>query len=117
MMEVSGRELVDRFGKLMADGDVDSLSHLYAPDAKVVRFWGVASGRDQIRELLAASLEAHGRYNVLSIDQFQHAADVLMWDATVETRIGLLQTTHVVVLDDDGMIARHIPGIRGYWGM
>jgi len=116
-MEVSGRELVDRFGKLMADGDVESLAYLYAPDAKVVRFQGMASGRDEIKQLLAASREGHGRYDVVSIDQFQHVGDVLMWDATVETRLGPLQTTHVVFLNDEGLILRHVPGIRGYWGM
>ncbi len=116
-MEVSGPELVDRFGKLMADGDTATLAHMYSPDAKIVLFYGVASGRTEIEQMLAGSLRSHGRYDVLSIDQFQHDGDVVMWDATVETDTGPLQTTHVVVLDDDGRIRRHVPGIRGYWGM
>jgi len=40
-----------------------------------------------------------------------------MWDATVQTVIGLLQTTHVVVRDAGGLIQHHVPAIRGYWGM
>ncbi len=116
-MEVSGRDLIDRFGKLMAYGDTSGLARLYSPDAMVVLFYRMASGRDEIEQLLAASLRSHGRYDVMSIDQYQHAGDVIMWDATVETELGLLQTTHVVMLDDEGLIRRHVPGIRGYWGM
>ena len=116
-MEVSGAELVDRFGKLMADGDTTTLADMYSADAKIVLYYGVASGRAEVEQMLAASLRSHGRYDVLSIDQFQHDGDVVMWDATVETETGPLQTTHVVVLDDDGRIRRHVPGIRGYWGM
>ena len=116
-MAGSGQDLVQRFGKLMSDGDVRSLAELYAPDAKVVLFYRVASGREEIRQFLEGRLAAHGYYNVLSVDQFQDAGDVVMWDATVETETGPMQTTHVVVLDDDGLIRRHVPGIRGYWGM
>jgi len=28
-----------------------------------------------------------------------------------------LEATHILVLDEDGLIHRHIPRIRGYWGM
>ncbi len=116
-MDVSGRELVERFGELMAAGDTSALAHMYAPDAKIVLFYDIASGHAEVEELLAGSLRTHGRYDVISIDQYQHAGDVVMWDATVITETGPLQTTHVVVLDDDGLIRRHVPGIRGYWGM
>jgi hypothetical protein len=116
-MAGDGHGLVARFGELMSDGDLDGLAGLYAPTAKVVLFYRVASGRDEIRELLAGSLASHERYRVMSVDQFQDAGDVVMWDATVETALGPLQTTHVVVLDSDGLITRHVPGIRGYWGM
>jgi hypothetical protein len=116
-MATYGQDLVDRFGKLMSDGNLDALADLYATDAKIVLFYRVASGRDGIRALLASSLASYGRYRVISVDQFQEADDIVMWDATVETETGPLQTTHVVVLDDDGLIRRHLPGIRGYWGM
>jgi hypothetical protein len=93
------------------------LTNLYAPDAKVVLFYRVASGRNEIRQLLESRIAAHGRYDVLSVDQFQDAGDVVMWDATVETDTGPMQTTHVVVLNADGLIQHHVPSIRSYWGM
>ena len=101
----------------MAEQDTAALAKMHAPDAMVVLFYDVATGRDEIQELLEGSLRSHGRYHVLSIDQFQQAGDVVMWDATVETETGPLQTTHVLVLDENGLIRRHVPGIRGYWGM
>ena len=116
-MDSSGRGLIEQFGELMAAGDTAALARMYAPDAKIVLFYDVASGHDEVEEMLAGSLRTHGRYDVISIDQYQHAGDVVMWDATVITETGPLQTTHVVVLGEDGLIRRHIPGIRGYWGM
>jgi hypothetical protein len=116
-MSRSGQELVDRFGKLMSDGDVDGLLELYASDAKVVLFYRVASGREEIRQLLASRIAAHGRYDVISVDQFQDAGDLVMWDATVETEAGPLQTTHVVILNATGLIQHHVPNVRSYWGM
>ncbi len=116
-MAGSGRALVDRFGTLMSDGDIDALAELYAPDAKVVLFYRVASGREEIRQLLASRIAAHGRYEVMSLDQFQDAGDLVMWDATVETDTGPMQTTHVAILNGEGLIQHHVPSIRSYWGM
>lgn len=116
-MIMSARELVDLFGKLMSEQDIGALAELYAADGKVVLYYDIASGRDEIRQLLAGSIQTHGSYKVVSVDQFQDAGDVVMWDATVETDTGPLLTTHVVLLDDAGLIKRHVPGIRGYWGM
>ena len=116
-MAVSGRDLVDYMNDLMSKGDVDALSDLYSPNAEMVLYHRVAIGRDEIRTLLSSSLAAHGIYNVLSVDQFQYTGDVVMWDATVERDLGILEATHILMLDEDGLIHRHIPRIRGYWGM
>jgi ketosteroid isomerase-like protein len=116
-MAETARNLVDRYGELMSNGDVDALAEMYAPDAKLVLFNRVMSGREEIRRFLARRLASHGGYYVVSVDQFQDAGDVVIWEANVEVEIGFLQTTHVVVLNSEGLIQHHIPGIRGYWGM
>ena len=113
----AGRDLVDHMNHLMSTGDVDALCDLYSPDAEMVLYYRVASGKEEIRSLLAASLSAHGIYEVVSVDQFQDTGDIVMWDATVERDLGILEATHILVLDEDGLIHRHIPRIRGYWGM
>ena len=117
MMLESGRKLAERMGELMSVGDMDALVEMYAADAAIVLYSRVASGHDQIRELLTKSLASHGEYVIVSIDQFRDTGDLVMWDATVETSAGLLLTTHIVVLGADGLIRHHVPGIRGYWGM
>lgn len=116
-MAETARDLVDRYGELMSEGDVDALAELYAADAKLVLFNRVMSGKQEIRQFLARRLDSHGGYHVVSVDQFQDAGDVVIWEANVEVEIGFLQTTHVIVLNSEGLIQHHIPGIRGYWGM
>ena len=116
-MDVPDRALVDRMSDLLAAGAVDLLAGMYAADGKIVTYADVASGRDEIRASLYHSLAFHGRYEIASIDSFRNAGDLMMWDASVKTATGILQTTHVVVLDDDGLIRHHVPGVRGYWGM
>jgi hypothetical protein len=116
-MAMSGRELVDRMGDFMSIGDVEALVDMYAEDAETVMYHRVAVGRSQIRDLLTASLASHGLYRVISVDQFQDTGDIVMWDATVERDEGILETTHIVLLNEDRQIRRHIPRIRGYWGM
>lgn len=113
----SGRELAERFGAAMERGDIDGLAAMYSDEAMVVSYSRVAVGSDQIRDLHRKSLASHGQYEIVSIDQFREAGDLVMWDATVETAAGLLQTTHVVLVNAEGLIHHHVPGIRGYWGM
>ena len=75
------------------------------------------SGTKRSASCSRPSLASHGLYRVISVDQFQDTGDIVMWDATVERDEGILETTHIVILGDDGLILRHIPRIRGYWGM
>ena len=116
-MSEPAREMVDRIGRAMASGDLTGIARSYSADASVVSFARVASGRDEIRDLYDQSLTSHGLYEVMSIDQFREAGPVVIWDATVQTSAGFLQTTHVIVRDSDGLIQHHVPGVRGYWGM
>ncbi len=113
---MSEHGIAGTIGDHLSNGDIDALVALYADDAKVVSYSSVAEGPEQIRALFDRSLATHGSYQVLTIDQFQEAGDVVMWDASVRTEAGILQTTHVVVLEG-GKITHHVPGIRGYWGM
>lgn len=109
-------ELVKHFHAYMASGDEDALRSLYDTDAVMIRFNGTSSGVDEIVGSLAAIRTRHAPYELHDIEQEIHAGDVVMWDAVVSTDEGMLQTTDVVVLGDDGRILRHIPGLRGYWG-
>lgn len=108
--------IVQQYLKALADGDVDTALGLYADQAVVVSFGGVAEGVDQIRSFLVGFLAAYDSYDLVSIDQLRAIDDLIVWDATIETGAGLLQVTNVVTLDDGGRFLRHVPSIRGYWG-
>lgn len=111
-----GRELIDRYYETLAAGDVEALAELYSPEALVIRFDGTSTGTSEIFEFFSKMYAEHGQYTLHSLDQVTESGDVLMWDALVTTSNGVVQTTEVLVLDDDGKIRRHIPGFRGYWG-
>lgn len=109
--------LVDDYYRLLGGGDIDGLVGLYGPDAEIVRYDGVARTPDEIAGFFQLYLAKHAGLTLRSVDQLTDTADVLMWDALVATDNGVLQTLDVMVLDDRGSIRRHIPGIRGYWGL
>ena len=101
----------------MRSGDIEAVVELYTREAAVVSFRATARGHEQIRALTTRSLVEHGHYDVKSIDQILVADDVVCWESTVDTDDGLLLTSHVAILDGEGRITHHVPGIRGYWGM
>ncbi|MEO1061978.1 MAG: nuclear transport factor 2 family protein [Actinomycetota bacterium] len=116
-MAGSARELVDEFGSAMEAGDVERLLALYSDRGAVQSYRAAAIGRDAIRSHYEQTLANHGHYRVRSVDQFLDADTLIMWDATVDTEPGVLQTSHVVTLDGDRRIEHHVPLVRGYWGM
>jgi hypothetical protein len=115
-MQRTPQELVEHILKLRSERRVGELVDLYSPDAMIARHEGSARGHDEIRSFLAGFLTAQGKFDVVSIDALSECDDVILWDATIETTPGPLQITEVVVLDERGLIRRHVPGLRGYWG-
>ena len=109
-------DLIEDFTQAVAARDVDRAVELYAPDAVVVRYEGIAAGADEIKAFILGLLSTYERFDAVSVDQVQRADDVIVWDASYETGAGVLQTTNVFVVDDDGRIVRHVPLVRGYWG-
>lgn len=112
----TGHPFLDRYYDLLGAGDVDGFVALYADDAEIVRYDGVAEGRDAIADYVREYLNRHPGFTLRSIDALRDADDVVMWDALVDTDNGVIQVVNVVVFDDGGLIHRHIPGLRGFWG-
>ena len=109
-------EVVDEFTKALAGRDVDRAVKLYAEDAVVVRYEGVAVGTEQVRAFLVGFLSTYERFELVSLDPLQRSDDTIVWDASIEIGAGVLLATNVFLLDGDGRIARHVPLVRGYWG-
>ncbi len=102
--------------ELLSAGDISGVLEQYADDAEVVRFLGVARGKDEIRAYLTGYLVAQGRFEFVSLDQFFETEDAVMWEATVNTANGAARVYDVMILDESGRIRREFPGLHGYWG-
>jgi len=112
----TAEQLIERYYDLLSAGDLDPVLAMYADDGEIIRYDGVASTREEMREYYERHLERHRGLRLHQIVQVREADDVLMWDALVDTERGIAQVVHVVVVDADGRFRRHIPGLRGYWG-
>ncbi len=115
-LKQSAMDVIDRYVDALVRGDVDDVLALYADDAEIIRYEGVARGaaiRPFVEELTASRRD--GR--LMSIDRLAAGPDTIAWDATIETEHGPLQTSDVFVLSESGTIRRHVPTLRGYWGM
>ena len=116
-MDAPGTDLINRFYAALAANDIPALVELYSPDARVIRFNSTSKGAAEIADHFAEMRAEHEPYILQSLDQMTTSGDVVMWDALVNTSKGVLETVEVLVLDADGKIRRHVPGLLGYWGM
>ena len=115
-MATDTRALVEQLHVALEAADLAAITAFYAPDAELVRYDGAAKGPDEISAFFGRYLTDHGQYRLDQIVEFRSVDDVVLWDAMVETDAGRLMTYDVVILDDKGLILRHVPTIRGYWG-
>jgi hypothetical protein len=112
----AARDVIDRYLDALFQGRVADVIALYDDDAEIIRYEGVA--RDQaIRPFVEELTESRRDGQLLSIDRLAAGPDTIAWDATIETERGPIQTSDVFVLSDSGTILRHVPTLRGYWGM
>ena len=109
-------DLINRLTAALADRDIEGAVALYAPDAELVRYEGVARGTDEIRAFLVGFLTTYEQFSLVSLDNVVRTDDTIVWASSNDTGAGILQTTNVVVLDAEGRIVRHVPLMRGYWG-
>ena len=89
----AGHPFLDRYYDLLGAGDVDGFVALYADDAEIVRYDGVAEGHDAIAAYVREYLGRHPGFTLRSVDALRDADDVLMWDALVDTDSGVIQGT------------------------
>ena len=116
-MAEGARDLVERLYAALHGRDLDAVRSLYASEGELVRYDGVARGAEDIAGFYGRYLDNHGSYELDQIVEFRAIDDVVIWDALVRTDEGVLMTYDVAILDDSGRFVRHVPAIRGYWGL
>ena len=116
-MPAVANALVDRLYVALAAGDLDAIVSLYDAEAVIVRHDGAVQGADGIRGFWQRYLANHQPYELDQIVAFRAEHDIVLWDAIVTTDAGKLLTYHVATVGADGAMTRHVPLIRGYWGL
>jgi len=116
-MPTDARLMIDRLYEAFTAQDLQALGQMYTENAVVVRHDGAVQGREAIRGFWQSYLDHNQPYLLDHIIAFRHEHDVVLWDAMITTDAGKLLTYDVAVVDDDGAITRHVPIIRGYWGL
>ena len=106
-------DLIHRYLNGLFEGRANDVVDLYAADAQIIRYEGVA--RD-VRSFVSVLAESRQGGNLVSIDGLVATDDTISWDATIETSEGPIQTADVFVLSPDGLISRHVLRLLGYWG-
>ena len=115
-MTNSARATVEKLFAALADRDLEAVGSVYGDDAELVRYDGVAKGRDEIQAFYGRYLTNHKGYELDQIVDFRAVDDVALWDAMVKTDAGILMTYHVAIVDNENRLVRHVPTVRGYWG-
>ena len=77
--------IIDRFYELIHANDAQRLSMLYAPNAEIIRYDGVASGQREIEVYYKGYLAGRPGMTLRQIDKIRDSGDVLMWDALVDS--------------------------------
>lgn len=89
--------------------DLEALAALYHRDAQVLGFGVNLRGPDAIRDELSAPLRFLGQVRVLEGTSVAQAADCLLVELTIHSRLGRMRATHSFVVRQ-GLIEHHFIG-------
>jgi hypothetical protein len=108
----TGKAFYERQLDFLVRKDVDGLiEQQYTPDAVLISFDQVVSGRDALKAHFRAYLETLGHLVVKSTDKFVAAGNAIFFEATVASDLGEARVYDAWVLRD-GKIARHFTGVK-----
>ncbi len=107
----TGRAFYERQLDYLQRKDIDGLiEEQYTPDAVLISFDTVVSGREALKEHFRSYLEMLGHLTVKSTDKFVATDDSIFFEATVSTNLGEARVFDSWVLRD-GKIRRHFTGV------
>ncbi len=112
MTETAGKQFYNRQIELLAAKDVDTLVEThYTEDAELVSFDFTINGREALKNHFHGYLEMLGYIKVLSTDKFAETESCIFFEATVETKLGVVQVYDAFVLQD-GKATHHFTGVK-----
>ena len=112
MSATPGRRFYEEQLRYLSAGDVDGLvANHYAEDGAIISFDFTVKGRPALRKHFQSYLEMLGYIKLLSTDRFTETDDAIFFEATVETRQGVVRVYAAFVLKD-GKITHHFTGVK-----
>jgi len=96
----------------LVSNDTDALvdAH-YAPDGVIIAFDYVVKGTDALKQHFRNYMAMLGYIKLVSTDKFRETQDTIFFEATVETKLGVVQVYDAFVLVD-GKATHHFTGVK-----
>jgi len=111
-----GKELYDKQLEYLANKDIDPMiDNNYHEDAQLIGYEVVVTGRAALKTHFKGYLENLGKIDVKSTDFFKETDDTIFFEATVETKLGIVQVYDAMYFKDN-KIYRHFTGIKKMGG-
>lgn len=113
MSTTNGRKFYDEQLAYLASKDTDALvEHHYAEDGALISFDTLVKGQAELKAHFKRYIDFLGYIKVLSTDKFTETDDAIFFEATVETRLGVVTVYDAFVFDKDGRATHHFTGVK-----
>lgn len=112
MATTPGRKFYEEQLAYLAANDTDGLvDNHYAPDGKIISFDFTRRGTKEMKQHFRNYMEMLGYIKLVSTDKFTETEDSIYFEATVETKLGVVKVYDVFVLKD-GKATHHFTGLK-----
>ena len=107
-----GQRFYEEQLKYLAAGDIDGLvENHYAEDGSIIAFDFVVRGRAALKQHFHRYMEMLGYIKLISTEKFRETEDSIFFEATVETKLGVVRVYDAFVLKDS-KATHHFTGLK-----
>ena len=111
-MTTPGQKFYDEQLAYFASGDTDALvDNHYAPDGAIISFDFIRRGAAELKQHFRGYMAMLGYIKLVSTDKFTETEDSIYFEATVETKLGVVRVYDIFVLKD-GKATHHFTGLK-----
>jgi hypothetical protein len=108
--ETPGKAFYESQIKALEEGDLNALIDQYTDDALLLGYEVQVRGREGLREYMRGYMARLGSFRLVSTDKWAETDDSILFEATMETALGVARVYDAFVLRD-GKAAYQFTGI------
>ena len=113
MSTTYGMKFFDEQLAYLAANDTDGLvDYHYAEDGEIIGFDFNFKGRPALKAHFKRYMEMLGYIKVLSTQKFTETADTIFFEASVETKLGVVTVYDAFVFNEQGQATHHFTGVK-----